>query len=146
MDCFSKKMTFSILGQSDLVFERTRRCPKIISTIKAERLMRNGGIGYLANAIVVKDIVELQIQDIAMVREFCEVFPDDLPGLPPDRDIEFVIKFVKGTQSISMASYRMTPLELKELKTQLQELLDCGFIRPSVSLWGAFVLFVKKNG
>lgn len=111
MDCFTKELTFSIPGQSDLVFKGTRRCPKIISAIKAKRLMRNGRIRYLAYVIEVKEAAELKIKDIAMVREFCEVFPNDLPGLPPDRDIEFVIELVEGTQPISMA-----PLELKELK------------------------------
>lgn len=140
MDCFSKEVTFSIPSQFDLVFKGTRRCPKIISAIKAKRLMRNGGIEYLTYAIEIKEAVELKIENIAMVRKFREVFPDDLPGLLLDRDIEFVIELVEGTQPISMA-----PLELKEIKAQLQELLDRGFICLSVSLWGAPVLFVKKN-
>lgn len=133
MDYFSKEVTFSIPGQFNLVFKGTRRCLKIISAIKVERLMRNGGIGYLTCAIEVKEATKLKIEDIAMVWEFREVFPDDLPGLPPDRDIEFVIELVECTQPKSMTPYRMTPLELKELKAQLQELLDHSFIRPSVS-------------
>lgn len=140
MDYFSKEVTFSIPGQPDLVFKGTRRCPKIIWTIKAKRLMRNGMIGYLAFDIEVKEEAELKIEDISVVREFHEVFLDDFSGFRPDRDIEFVIELVEGTQPISMA-----PLELKELKAQLQELLDRGFIRPSVSLWGAPILFVKKK-
>ena len=77
--------------------------------------------------------------------EFPEVFPEDLPGLPPDREIEFSIDLLLGSGPISKAPYRMAPAELKELKEQLQELLDKGFIRPSVSPWGAPVLFVKKK-
>ena len=69
----------------------------------------------------------------------------ELPGLPPIREVEFSIEVIPGTTPISMAPYRMAPAELKELKTQLQELLDKGFIRPSVSPWGAPVLFVKKK-
>ena len=65
-----------------------------------------------------------------------DVFPDDLPSLPPDREGEFTIDLVPETTPISKPPYRMTPLELEELKKQLQELLDKGFIRPSVSPWG----------
>ena len=69
----------------------------------------------------------------------------NLPGLPPDREIEFCIDIVPGTDPISMPPYRMAPAELKELNEQLKELLDQGFIRPSTSPWGAPVLFVKKK-
>ncbi|GJU06978.1 putative nucleotidyltransferase, ribonuclease H [Tanacetum coccineum] len=74
-----------------------------------------------------------------------DVFPDELPGLPPAREIKFGIELVPGAEPISKAPYRMAPVELKELKEQLQEMLENGFIRPSVSPWGAPVLFVKKK-
>ena len=74
-----------------------------------------------------------------------EIFLEDLPGLPPDRKIEFVIELVLRTTPISKAPYRMALTKLKELKTQLQELLDKKFIRPSYSPWGAPILFVKKK-
>ena len=77
--------------------------------------------------------------------EFSEVFPTDLPGLPPDRDIDFCIDVETGTRPISIPPYRMAPAELKELKEQLQDLLSKGFIRPSVSPWGSPVLCVKKK-
>ena len=80
-----------------------------------------------------------------MVREFGDVFPKELPGLPPEREIEFSVELLPGTSPISIAPYRMAPTELKELKAQLQDLLDKGFIRPSTSPWGAPVLFVKKK-
>ncbi len=73
------------------------------------------------------------------------MFPKELPGLPPIREVEFGIELVPGTTPISIAPYRMTPLELKELKAQLQELTDKGFARPSCSPWGAPVLFLKKK-
>ena len=73
------------------------------------------------------------------------MFPRELPGLPPEREVEFTIERTPGTHPISVAPYRMAPLELKELKVQLQDLLDKGFIRPSTSPWGALVLFVKKK-
>ena len=73
------------------------------------------------------------------------MFPDELPGLPPHREIGFCIDVVFDTTPISMPPYRMALTELKELKEQLQELLDKGFIRPSTSPWGAPILFVKKK-
>ena len=73
------------------------------------------------------------------------MFPEELPGLPPQREIEFAIDVVLGATPASITLYRMAPAELKELKLQLQELLEKGFIRPSVSPWGALVLFVKKK-
>ena len=73
------------------------------------------------------------------------MFPEELPGLPPHREIDFEIETIPGVAPISIAPYRMAPMELKELKKQLEELLDKGFIRPSTSLWGAPVLFVKKK-
>jgi hypothetical protein len=73
------------------------------------------------------------------------VFPDDLPGLPPDREVEFVIELKPGTAPISRRAYRMPPNKLAELKVQLQELLEKGFIKPSSSPWGCLALFVKKK-
>lgn len=80
-----------------------------------------------------------------MVREFLDIFPEDLHGLRPNRELEFSKDLLPGTAPIYNSPYQVAPIELKELKFQLQELLDKGFIRPSVSLWGALVLFVKKN-
>nr|GFA03416.1 reverse transcriptase [Tanacetum cinerariifolium] len=74
-----------------------------------------------------------------------DVFPDELPGIPPVREVKFSIELILGSEPISKAPYRMAPIELKELKDQLQELLERGFIHPSVSPWGATVLFVKKK-
>ncbi|KAJ9535560.1 hypothetical protein OSB04_un001305 [Centaurea solstitialis] len=88
---------------------------------------------------------KLEVKDVEVVCEYPEVFPDDLDSLPPEREIEFRIDLVPGAAPIAKAPYRLAPSELKELKTQLQELLDKGFIRPSTSPWGAPVLFVKKK-
>nr|GFA81877.1 hypothetical protein [Tanacetum cinerariifolium] len=85
------------------------------------------------------------IHDQPIVSEFIDVFPEELPGIPPVREVEFNIELILGAEPISKAPYRMAPIELKELKDQLQELLERGFIRPSVSPWGAPVLFVKKK-
>jgi hypothetical protein len=86
-----------------------------------------------------------EIQDIPVVCEFPDVFPEDLPGLPSERDAEFVIELKPGTAPISRRSYRMPPNKLVELKTQLQDLLEKGFIRPSSSPWGCPAIFVKKR-
>jgi hypothetical protein len=87
----------------------------------------------------------IMLKDIPIVCEYLDVFPDDLPGMPPDRYIEFVIELQPGTAPISKRPYRMPPNELAELKIQLQDLLDKGYIRPSASPWGCPALFVKKK-
>jgi hypothetical protein len=84
-------------------------------------------------------------EKIPVVCEYSDVFPDELSGMPPDRDVEFVIELQPGTAPISKRPYRMPPKELAELKNQLQELLDKGYIRPSSSPWGCPALFVKKK-
>ncbi|GJU28612.1 putative reverse transcriptase domain-containing protein [Tanacetum coccineum] len=86
-----------------------------------------------------------QIKDVPIVRDFPEVFPEDLPGLPPARPVEFQIDLIPGAAPVARAPYRLAPSEMKELSEQLQELSDKGFIRPSSSPWGAPVLFVKKK-
>jgi hypothetical protein len=86
-----------------------------------------------------------EVQDIPVVCEFPDVFPEDLPGLPPKRDVEFVIELKPSMAPISRRSYQMPPNELVELKTQLQYLLEKGFIRPSSSPWGCPAIFVKKK-
>jgi hypothetical protein len=90
-------------------------------------------------------MMELPLKKIPVVFEYADVFPDELPGMPPDRDIEFAIQLQQGTTPISKRPYRMPPAELVELKKQLQELLDKGFIRPSTSPWGCPALFVKRK-
>ncbi|XP_070031963.1 uncharacterized protein [Nicotiana tomentosiformis] len=103
--------------------------------------------GYTYHLVRVRD-ADAQIptlQSVPIVSEFPEVFPEDLPGVPPDRDIDLGIDLLPATKLISIPPYRMAPAELKELKVQLKDLLDKGFIRPSVSPWGATVLFVRKK-
>ena len=85
------------------------------------------------------------LSDIPTISDYPDVLPKELPGLPPQREIEFAIDVVQGATPTSITPYRMAPMELKELKLQLQELLEKGFISPSVSPWGAPMLFVKKK-
>lgn len=115
VDCSSKEMTICISNQAELVFKRIRSFPKIISTLRAEKLLQKGGLGYLA--YIIDDQKDgVQSGDISVVRNFNDAFPNDLPGLPPDKEIEFSIELVEGTKPISMAPHRMVPAELKELK------------------------------
>src|SRR4051812_6409910 len=87
------------------------------------------------------------LQDIPVVRDFPGIFPEELSRRPPDRCVEFRVDLMPGTSPISRGPYRMAPHELAELKTQLEALLEKGFIRPSSSPWGCPVLFVtKKDG
>jgi hypothetical protein len=90
-------------------------------------------------------VIELKLEDVHVVQEFLDVFSDDLPGMPPERAIEFKIELQPGTAPIAMALYKMSPMKLKELKIQLQGLLDKGYIRPSTSPWGSLALFVEKK-
>ncbi|GKA18679.1 putative reverse transcriptase domain-containing protein [Tanacetum coccineum] len=95
--------------------------------------------------VIEKKSDDKRLKDIPVVREFPEVFPEDLPGLPLVRQVEFQIDLIPGAAPVARAPYRLTPLEMQELSNQLQELADRGFIRPSTSPWGAPVLFVKKK-
>jgi hypothetical protein len=90
-------------------------------------------------------MMELPLKKIPVVCEYADVFHDELLGMPPDRDIEFTIELQPGTTPISKRPYRMPRVELVELKKQLQELLDKGFIHPSTSPWGCPALFLKKK-
>jgi hypothetical protein len=90
-------------------------------------------------------VVELKLEDIHVVQEFPDVFLDDLPGMPPERVIEFKIELQPGTAPITKAPYKMSPVEMKELNVQLQDLLDKGYICPSTSPWGYSALFVEKK-
>ncbi|XP_071705028.1 uncharacterized protein [Rutidosis leptorrhynchoides] len=115
IDCYSKRILFGNHSIPDCVF--------------------NGDLPE--KSIKNLSIESPSLENIDVVREFPDVFPDELQGLPPVREVEFLIDLIPGSQPISKAPYRMAPLELQELKEQLQELIDCGFIRPSVSPWGA---------
>src|ERR1044071_6360698 len=117
----------------------------IISYLKAQKCIRKGCPAILANISGTRAGTETKIEDIPVVREFPDVFPEELPGLPPVRQVEFQIDLAPGAAPVARAPYRLAPGELQELSTQLQELLDRGFIRPSSSPWGAPVLFVKKK-
>nr|GFA30434.1 putative reverse transcriptase domain-containing protein [Tanacetum cinerariifolium] len=106
-------------------------------------------VPYRNKTLVVKSVSGVsrlkQLQDVPVICKFPKVFPDDLPGLPPPRQVEFKIELIPGAAPVARAPYRLAPSELKELSNQLKELSEKGFIRPSSSPWGAMVLFVKKK-
>ncbi|KAL0545083.1 hypothetical protein IC582_020224 [Cucumis melo] len=146
IDCSRKEVTFNPPSRASFKFkgEGSRSLPQVISAIRASKLLSQGTWGILASVVDTRE-ADVSLSSEPVVRDYPDVFPEELPGLPPHREVEFAIELEPGTVPISRAPYRMAPAELKELKVQLQELLDKGFIRPSVSPWGAPVLFVKKK-
>lgn len=117
----------------------------MVSIIKAESLLQKKEYqGFLVN-ITNKKVPELTIAVVPVVRDFANVFLDDLSEVLPVRQVEFIIDLVTGAAPISKVPYMMASKELQELEVQIQELLDNKFIRLSVSPWGASILFVKKK-
>ena len=134
LDCYKKEVKFHRPGKLEVKFRGIRKelSSNIISAMAAQRMLRKGCQGYLAYVVGIKK-EGILMDEIPVVREFPDVFPDDIAGLPPDREVEFTIDLIPGTEPISIPPYRMTPTELRELKAQLEELLSKGFIRPSIS-------------
>ncbi|GKA42363.1 putative reverse transcriptase domain-containing protein [Tanacetum coccineum] len=141
-------------GKEMLIFQGDGSNPRkesrlnIISCSKAQEYLSKGCDVFLAH-ITTKEAKdkseEKRLEDVPIVRDFPEVFPKDLPGIPPARQVEFQIDLVPSAAPIARAPYRLAPSEMKELAEQLQELSDKGFIRPNSLPWGAPVLFVKKK-
>ena len=146
IDCRMKVVTFSIPGSPPFHFygDKSGKSVPMISAMRAHRLLQQGCTGYLAYLLNPVDSSS-SVQNIPVVDEFPDVFPEELPGLPPIREVDFSIDLVPGAAPISSAPYRMATAELAELKKQLADLLAKGFIQPSSSPWGAPVLFVKKK-
>ncbi|GKD88824.1 putative reverse transcriptase domain-containing protein [Tanacetum coccineum] len=141
-------------GKEMLIFQGDGSNPRkesrlnIISCSKAKEYLSKVCDVFLAH-ITMKEANdesgEKRLEDVPIVRDFPEVFSEDLPGISPSRQVEFQIDLVPGAAPVARAPYRLAPSEMKELAEQLQELSDKGFIRPSSSPWGAPVLFVKKK-
>nr|GEW98104.1 putative reverse transcriptase domain-containing protein [Tanacetum cinerariifolium] len=120
----------------------------VISCYKVQEYMAKGCHVFLAQISATKEDDKSegkQVKDVPIIQDFPEVFPENLPGLPPARPVEFQIDLIPGDAPVARAPYRLAPSEMKELSKQLHELSDKGFIRPSSSPWGAPVLFVKKK-
>ncbi|GJR22710.1 putative reverse transcriptase domain-containing protein [Tanacetum coccineum] len=125
--------------------DRSKTRLNLISCIKTEQYISRGCQVFMIQVTEKKKSDEKRLEDILVVREFPKVFPEDLPGLLPIRQVEFQINLIPGATPVACAPYRLARLEMQELSNQLQELSDRGFIRPSTSPWGAPVLFVKKK-
>ncbi|GJT89732.1 putative nucleotidyltransferase, ribonuclease H [Tanacetum coccineum] len=141
-----KNKTLIIHGDGSTQGNVTRL--NIISCTKTQKYMEKGFPIFLAHVTTreIEDKSEKKrLEDVPIAQDFPEVFPEDLPGLPPTRQVEFQIDLVPGAAPVARAPYRLAPSEMKELSEQLKELSDKGFIRPSSSPWGAPVLFVKKK-
>ncbi|GKA31865.1 putative reverse transcriptase domain-containing protein [Tanacetum coccineum] len=141
-------------GKETLIFQGDGSNPRkesrlnIISCTKTQEYLSKGCDVFLEH-ITMKEAKdkseEKRLEDVPIVRDFPEVFLEDLPGIPPARQVEFQIDLVPGAAPVARAPYRLAPSKMKELAEQLQELSDKGFIRPSSLPWGAPVLFVKKK-
>ncbi|KAH0729466.1 hypothetical protein KY289_000654 [Solanum tuberosum] len=129
VDCRTRVVKFQFLNEPIIEWRSSSVVPKgrFISYLKA------------------RNVDTPPIQSVPFVSDFPEVFSDDLSGVPTEREIDFGINILRDTRPISILPYKMAPAKLKELKEQLKDLLDNGFIRPSVSPWGAPVLFVRKK-
>ena len=134
MDCFTKMIIFRKPRLPKLEFVGDRRILPtcVISALEAKRLLHKGCETYLAH-MVDKSTPQMTLRSVPVVREFSDVFLEDLSRLPPDRELEFGIELLPRSTPIFIPLYMIEPVELKELKTQLQDLVDKGFIRPGVS-------------
>nr|GEZ87107.1 hypothetical protein [Tanacetum cinerariifolium] len=135
------------LGSFDVIIGMVWLTKYHVVIICDEKLVRDVG-SFLAHITAKKaedKSEEKRLEDVPNVRDFSEVFPKDLLGIPPTRQVEFQIDLIPGVAPVARAPYQLAPFEMKELSEQLQELSDKGFIRPSSSPWGAPILFVKKK-
>src|ERR687885_1514720 len=146
IDCEKKMVTIPNPDGSKTIArgERSGFGWPVISVMKASKALSKGCESFMAYIIESKKDVK-SLANVPVVSEYPEVFPEELPGLPPVREVEFRIELVPGTTPVAKAPYRLAPSEIREVMTQIQELLDKGFIRPSSSPWGALILFVKKK-
>nr|GEV81035.1 putative reverse transcriptase domain-containing protein [Tanacetum cinerariifolium] len=143
--CGEKKVRIPLKNKALIIEgDRNQSRLKIISCIKAQKYIENCCELFLTQ--VTRTVSkEKRVEDVPVIRSFLEVFPEDLPGLSPPRQVEFRIDLIPGATPVARAPYRLAPLELKELSEQLKELSEKGFIQPSSSPWGAPVLFIKKK-
>ena len=144
--CYKKEVKVHKPRKLEVNFRGIRRelSSSMISALAAQRMLRKGCQGYLAYVVETGKEGTL-VDEIPVVREFPNVFTNDIAGLPSEIEVEFTIDLIPRTEPISIPPYRMAPAELRDLKAQLEELLSKGFIRPSISPWEALVLFVKKK-
>ena len=141
IDCHRKRVSVILPTGVRFCIQGDSREDPIISPVHSRACRQLNSL--LANLTLNEELPQTALPRV--VCEFPNVFPKELPGLPPRREIDFHIDLQPGVAPISVAPYRMAPAELQELKVQLEELLQLGFIRPSVSPWGASAVFAKKK-
>lgn len=147
IECVRREILFKVHGQLSCTYVGPGRRSDgfmLHAATEVQWILKDGGEAYLAMALNLKQELP-KLQDISVVQDFVDMFPEELPHFPPTREVDFVIEVVTGTKPISKAPNQMGFVELKELKAQLKKLLDRGFIRPSVSPWSASFLFVRKK-
>ena len=146
LDCRTKDVSLCVPGEPvvRLNFKKAPRTTTLISGVKARKLLWKGATGYLAY-VVNQSKDKNKVEHVHVVKEFPDVFPEELNTLPPEREVEFTIDLLPEAISLSKTPYQMALAELKELKDQLQELMKQKFIQPNTSPWGAPVMFVKKR-
>ncbi|KAJ9545001.1 hypothetical protein OSB04_024708 [Centaurea solstitialis] len=133
-------------GELTILGDVSKHIPKVCSIAKARSYVLHGGTSYLVYLISDQgESKKKTVEDVPVVCEFPDVFPEDFPGIPPERQVEFRIDMVPGAAPVAKTPYRLAPPQMQELSNQLEELLAKGFIRPSSSPWGAPILFVKKE-
>ena len=142
IDCEHRRVTAYTQDGTCVVFQGDKH--DILPQTVYESRCHGQLAGWLAS-LTLKDEVRPELDLPRVVCEYEDVFLDELPGLPPQRVVDFGIELHPGTSPISMTPHRMAPVELQELRVQLHELLDKGFIRPSTSPWGTPILFAKKK-
>jgi hypothetical protein len=144
--CFEKFVRIPLENGETLIVQGDRpgRQLRLVSAIKMRRYLEKDCVAFLAH-VVERKSKSTSVQDIPVVRDHPDVFPEELPGLPPTRQEEFRIDLIPGTAPVAKTPYRLAPPEMQELSEQLQELLDRGLIRPSSSPWGAPIRFVKNK-
>ena len=143
IDCERRRVTAYTQDGTCMVFQGDKH--EILSRTVYESKCQGQLAGWLAS-LTLKGEVRPDLDLPRVVCEYVDVFPDEIPGLPPQRVVDFGIELHPDTLPISMTPHRMALVELQELRIQLQELLDKGFIRSSTSPWGASVLVSKKKG
>ncbi|GJV55373.1 putative reverse transcriptase domain-containing protein [Tanacetum coccineum] len=143
--CDEKVVHIPIDGETLIIRgDRSKTRLNLISCIKTERYISRGCQVFMIQ-VVEKKANEERLEDILVVKEFLDIFPKNLPGIPPVRQVEFQIDLIPGEAPIARTPYRLAPSKMQELSNHFQELTDRGFIRPSTSSWGAPILFVKKK-
>jgi hypothetical protein len=144
LSCFWKTVSLQAPSGEELIFQGNAPPHSLFvlaSLFPGQRVVKTGFLLALAETSSTTKLIEA----IPVVRDYPDVFPDELPGMPPERDVEFRIDLIPGTRPISMSPYRLSRPFQEELKKQLDDLLAKGLIRRSVSPWGAPVMFTAKR-